>query len=193
MTPTERVRLAFDVASKLGVARVFLDPCEVVRGRGGAPDRLSMMTYLHQLRTRLTSAPANQQSENMEAEQTDAAAAAANQQGDATECKDAPKKSKEKAKKKQRVNSGGGSASERYEQLLTKARTLLMDSSKVADKTDSLQTSPEGSASKGASSSSKFHLRLINHKVLVACLLRGLFVFGQARRMAVSNSRLQVT
>lgn len=33
-----------------------MDPCEVTRGRGGAPDRLSMMTYLHQLRTVLTAA-----------------------------------------------------------------------------------------------------------------------------------------
>ncbi|VDD74366.1 unnamed protein product [Mesocestoides corti] len=54
LSPTERVRLAFDVASRFGVARVFLDPCEVVRGKGGGPDRLTMMTYLHQLRTRLT-------------------------------------------------------------------------------------------------------------------------------------------
>ncbi|VDL65240.1 unnamed protein product [Hymenolepis diminuta] len=56
MCPTERVRLAFDAAGRLGVARVFVDPCEVTRGRGGAPDRLSMMTYLHQLRTVLTAA-----------------------------------------------------------------------------------------------------------------------------------------
>lgn len=56
LSPTDRVRLAFDAAGSMGVARVFVDPCEVTRGRGGAPDRLSMMTYLHQLRVVLTAA-----------------------------------------------------------------------------------------------------------------------------------------
>ncbi len=68
MSPTDRVRLAFDAAARLGVARVFVDPCEVVKGtgKGAGPDRLSMMTYLHQLRTRLTSTPGEQQQQKAE-------------------------------------------------------------------------------------------------------------------------------
>ncbi|VDM32978.1 unnamed protein product [Hydatigera taeniaeformis] len=135
MTPTERVRLAFDAASRLGVARVFVDPCEVVRGRGGAPDRLSMMTYLHQLRACLISTT----EEEEEAEAVKAASAtpldgaADHQQSESEETRESEDKGKTKAKKKKHVSSGGGSASERYEQLLTKARTLLMES-KSADK-----------------------------------------------------------
>ncbi|CAH8434735.1 unnamed protein product [Schistosoma intercalatum] len=45
----QNCRLAFDVASKLGVPRV-LDPSEVV-SKSRSPDLLSMMTYLHQIRT----------------------------------------------------------------------------------------------------------------------------------------------
>lgn len=56
------MRLAFDAAGRLGVARVFVDPCEVTRGRNGAPDRLSMMTYLHQLRVVLTAAASAKES-----------------------------------------------------------------------------------------------------------------------------------
>ena len=78
MTPTERVRLAFDVASKLGVGRVFLDPCEVVHGRGGAPDRLSMMTYLHQLRICLTNTAASNKSATEKKEQVGTADADVN-------------------------------------------------------------------------------------------------------------------
>ncbi|CAH8436294.1 unnamed protein product [Schistosoma curassoni] len=47
--PLQNCRLAFDVASKLGVPRV-LDPSEVV-SKSRSPDLLSMMTYLHQIRT----------------------------------------------------------------------------------------------------------------------------------------------
>ncbi|CAH8436269.1 unnamed protein product [Schistosoma guineensis] len=47
--PLQNCRLAFDVASKLGVPRV-LDPSEVV-SESRSPDLLSMMTYLHQIRT----------------------------------------------------------------------------------------------------------------------------------------------
>lgn len=47
--PMENCRLAFDVASKLGIPRV-LDPCEVTSTKR-PPDLLSMMTYLHQIRT----------------------------------------------------------------------------------------------------------------------------------------------
>ncbi|TNN20402.1 EH domain-binding protein isoform 5 [Schistosoma japonicum] len=45
----QNCRLAFDVASKLGIPRV-LDPSEVV-SNSHSPDLLSMMTYLHQIRT----------------------------------------------------------------------------------------------------------------------------------------------
>ncbi|VDQ07823.1 unnamed protein product [Trichobilharzia regenti] len=47
--PSQNCRLAFDVASKLGVPRM-LDPSEVV-SKTRPPDLLSMMTYLHQIRT----------------------------------------------------------------------------------------------------------------------------------------------
>nr|CDS24099.1 Calponin EH domain binding protein 1 [Echinococcus granulosus] len=145
MTPTERVRLAFDAASRFGVARVFVDPCEVVRGRGGAPDRLSMMTYLHQLRTCLiaTAATAPKEEEEEEEKKKKVAAAAPldgaadHQQNESEVDKDSVNKSTTKAKNKKQVNSGGSSASERYEQLLTKARTLLTES-KSSDKNDSL-------------------------------------------------------
>ncbi|CAH8445154.1 unnamed protein product [Heterobilharzia americana] len=46
---SQNCRLAFDVASKLGIPRV-LDPSEVV-SKSRPPDLLSMMTYLHQIRT----------------------------------------------------------------------------------------------------------------------------------------------
>lgn len=45
----ENCRLAFNVAAKLGIPRV-LDPAEVT-STSRAPDLLSMMTYLHQIRT----------------------------------------------------------------------------------------------------------------------------------------------
>ncbi|VDP85659.1 unnamed protein product [Echinostoma caproni] len=48
-SPIENCRLAFNVAAKLGIPRV-LDPGEVTSANR-APDLLSMMTYLHQLRT----------------------------------------------------------------------------------------------------------------------------------------------
>ena len=48
----ENCRLAFDVASKLGIPRV-LDPSEVTSTKR-PPDLLSMMTYLHQIRTHCT-------------------------------------------------------------------------------------------------------------------------------------------
>ncbi|THD25245.1 EH domain-binding protein 1 [Fasciola hepatica] len=47
--PVENCRLAFSVAAKLGIPRV-LDPGEVT-SKSRALDLLSMMTYLHQLRT----------------------------------------------------------------------------------------------------------------------------------------------
>ncbi|VDO02078.1 unnamed protein product [Rodentolepis nana] len=147
LSPTERVRLAFDAAGRLGVARVFVDPCEVTRGRGGAPDRLSMMTYLHQLRTVLTAAAFAKESAEM-SERANANGEVNNTSVDGNNevhekeeegSKDSTKKSKRK-KTKQRFNSGSGSASERYEQLLNKARNLL-ESTKTSDKTDSSMTS----------------------------------------------------
>ncbi|KAF8571636.1 hypothetical protein P879_02960 [Paragonimus westermani] len=51
-TPMENCRLAFDVAAKLGIPRV-LDPVELTCP-SRPPDLLSMMTYLHQIRTHCT-------------------------------------------------------------------------------------------------------------------------------------------
>nr|CUU99513.1 hypothetical transcript [Hymenolepis microstoma] len=152
LSPTERVRLAFDAAGRLGVARVFVDPCEVTRGRGGAPDRLSMMTYLHQLRTVLTAAAFAKESAEI-SERANAGGEVNNRsldvnneghEKDGEGSKDSTKKSKGK-KTKQRFNSGSGSASERYEQLLNKARNLL-ESTKTSDKTDSSMTSANADA-----------------------------------------------
>uniref|UniRef100_A0A5K3ETH6 Calponin-homology (CH) domain-containing protein n=1 Tax=Mesocestoides corti TaxID=53468 RepID=A0A5K3ETH6_MESCO len=133
LSPTERVRLAFDVASRFGVARVFLDPCEVVRGKGGGPDRLTMMTYLHQLRTRLTA-----MADRPVAEEDDKATDEPTVERHEDDSKPADNtdsakmsSSKKKEKKKRRV-SGGGNASERYEHLLTKARNLLLESKTTA-------------------------------------------------------------
>lgn len=51
----ENVRIAFDIASRLGVPRV-LDASEVAASSASKlpPDSLSMITYLHQLRTVLS-------------------------------------------------------------------------------------------------------------------------------------------
>ncbi|GAA57530.1 EH domain-binding protein 1-like protein 1 [Clonorchis sinensis] len=54
-TPVENCRLAFVVASKLGIPRV-LDPVELTLPTR-PPDLLSMMTYLHQMRMRCCGPP----------------------------------------------------------------------------------------------------------------------------------------
>ncbi|CAH8509107.1 unnamed protein product [Dicrocoelium dendriticum] len=64
-TPVDNCRLAFDVASKLGVPRV-LDPAEVTSA-SKPPDLLTMMTYLHQLRTHLTGSKAKEVNLNKDA------------------------------------------------------------------------------------------------------------------------------
>ncbi|KAL5104649.1 EH domain-binding protein 1 [Taenia crassiceps] len=183
MTPTERVRLAFDVAGRLGVARVFVDPCEVVRGRGGAPDRLSMMTYLHQLRACLVAA--NEGESESESEKTVSATpldgAADHQRIESEEAKRPVIKHKTKTKKEKHVNPGSGSASERYEQLLTKARTLLMES-KTSDRSDHLRTATAADGDSESTSPSS-----LKHEIDGALSTTGNV---KARKLKLSNLKL---
>ncbi|KAL5961294.1 EH domain-binding protein 1 [Taenia solium] len=181
MTPTERVRLAFDAAGRLGVARVFVDPCEVVRGRGGAPDRLSMMTYLHQLRACLIAAKEAEEEEEKKASATPLDGAADHERSESEETKYPVIKGKTKAKKEKHLNSGGGSASERYEQLLTKARTLLMES-KSSEKSDPLRAT---TATDGGVNSS--NLPTSKHEVDGAPSTTGNI---KARKLKLSNLKL---
>ncbi|VDK37724.1 unnamed protein product [Taenia asiatica] len=181
MTPTERVRLAFDAAGLFGVARVFVDPCEVVRGRGGAPDRLSMMTYLHQLRACLIAAKEAEEEEEKKASATPLDGAADHERNESEETKYPVIKGKTKAKKEKHLNSGGGSASERYEQLLTKARTLLMES-KSSEKSDPLRAT---TAADGDVNSS--NLPTSKHEIDGAPSTTGNI---KARKLKLSNLKL---
>ncbi|BHF80984.1 EH domain-binding protein [Sparganum proliferum] len=145
----ENVRLAFDAAAKLGIPRM-LDPLEVAPpDRDRPPDRLGIMTYLHQLRMHFskpsaavtvsksvdspppgakTSTPLPTDTPSPSSQPATAANARTNG------VSSTPQKSPSSKKPDSQRPISDARASARYDELLAKARTLLEESRTSSDK-----------------------------------------------------------
>nr|VZI34271.1 unnamed protein product [Spirometra erinaceieuropaei] len=145
----ENVRLAFDAAAKLGIPRM-LDPLEVAPpDRDRPPDRLGIMTYLHQLRMHFSKPSATVTvSQTVDSPPPGAKtstplptdvpspssqpATAANARTNGVSA--TPQKSPSSKKPDSQRPISDARASARYDELLAKARTLLEESRTSSEK-----------------------------------------------------------
>uniref|UniRef100_A0A0X3PKQ9 EH domain-binding protein 1 n=1 Tax=Schistocephalus solidus TaxID=70667 RepID=A0A0X3PKQ9_SCHSO len=144
----ENVRLAFDAAAKLGIPRM-LDPLEVAPpDRDRPPDRLGIMTYLHQLRMHFSKPlvtlpesksvdsppPGAKPATPLPNDMPSASPLSATTTNTRTNgVPTTPQKSPSSKKTDTQRPLSDARASARYDQLLAKARTLLEESRTSSD------------------------------------------------------------